>query len=161
MIGLGANLSDGTRDPIESLRAAVMELTDVPGVRVLARSKVYETAAVGPPQPDYLNAAILVECTRPLEELMASLLEVERGLGRERRERWGPRTIDLDILWAEDTIMDTPHLTVPHAHLRERAFAVKPLLDVVPDATDPGTRGLYADLVLPDAAAVRLSAHAL
>ncbi len=138
-----------------------MELTDVPGVRVLARSKVYETKAVGPPQPDYLNAAILVECTRPLDELMTSLLEVERGLGRERRERWAPRTIDLDILWAEDTILATPHLTVPHAHLHERSFAVKPLLDVVPDATDPNTRALYADLVLPDAADVRIATTAL
>lgn len=134
-----------------------MELTDVPGVRVLARSRIYETAPVGPPQPDYLNAAILVECTRPLGELMTSLLFIEKGLGRERRERWGPRTIDLDILWAEDTQLTSAHLTVPHPHLHERAFAVKPLLDVVPDATDPSTRALYADLVLPDATQVRLT----
>lgn len=157
MIGLGANLGER----VESLRAAVMELTDVPGVRVLARSRVYETAPVGPPQPDYLNAAILVECTRPLGELLTSLLEIERGLGRERRERWGPRTIDLDILWAEDTVLDTPQLTVPHAHLHERAFAVKPLVDVAPDATDPRTRTRYADLDLPDAASVRLASATL
>jgi 2-amino-4-hydroxy-6-hydroxymethyldihydropteridine diphosphokinase len=160
VIGLGANL-DGQRERIESLRAAVMELTDLDGVRVIARSRVYETAAVGPPQPDYLNAAILVECTRSLDELMTSLLEIERGLGRERREKWGPRTIDLDILWAEGTVQSTPHLTVPHPHLHERSFAIKPLLDVAPDATDPTTRERYADLTLGDAAGVRLSSATL
>lgn len=138
-----------------------MELTDLSGVRVIARSGVYETAAVGPPQPDYLNAAILVECTRTLDELMTSLLAIERGLGRERREKWGPRTIDLDILWADGTQQSTPHLTVPHPHLHERSFAIKPLLDVAPDATDPITRERYADLMLPDAQGVRLSTATL
>jgi len=157
VVGLGANLGDR----IATLRAAVAKLSSVAGVRVLARSHVYETAAVGPPQPDYLNAAILAECTIPLDDLMTELLAIEKSLGRERLEKWGPRTLDLDILWAEGVTQSTVHVTVPHPHLHERSFAIKPLLDVAPEATDPKTNTRYADLRLPDASDVRLATATL
>ena len=111
------------------LRAAALRLPDV-----VARSRVYETAPVGPPQADYLNAAVLVETSLEPLVLFETMLEIERALGRVRRERWGPRTIDLDLLWIEGRTVDAPNLKVPHPHLVERAFALLPLLDVVPGA---------------------------
>lgn len=157
VIGLGGNLGDR----IANLRGAIDRLAAVSGLRIVAKSYVYETAAVGPPQPDYLNAAILAECTLSLDDLMTSLLAIEKSLGRERLEKWGPRTIDLDILWAEGTTQSTAHVTVPHPHLHERSFALKPLLDVAPDALDPTTLTRYVDRKLPDATSVRLTALTL
>lgn len=104
---------------------------------VRARSYVYATEPVGgPPQGEFLNAAVRVECTQSPAELLDALLAIEQELGRVRRaeERWGPRTIDLDILWIEGVAVDTPRLTVPHPRLEERAFALAPLLDVAPNA---------------------------
>jgi 2-amino-4-hydroxy-6-hydroxymethyldihydropteridine diphosphokinase len=102
---------------------------------VLARSRVYVTAPVGgPPQPDYLNAAILIEWDRSAIALLDHLQAIELALGRVRGERNGPRTIDLDILWSDGPPIDEERLTVPHPRLKERAFALRPLLDVVPAA---------------------------
>src|SRR5262245_25178879 len=94
VLGLGGNL--GARAPL--LRAATALLEAQPGLTVLARSLVYETPALGPPQPDYLNAALRVEWVGKPEGLFAVMVHVEQLLGRERRERWGARTIDLDLL---------------------------------------------------------------
>jgi len=95
---------------------------------------VYESAAVGPPQGDYLNAAALVTWDGEPEALLDALLSIEAKLGRVRREKWGPRTIDLDVLWIEGREVRAPRLTVPHPELAKRTFAVAPLLDVVPVA---------------------------
>jgi len=123
------------------MRAAVRAVAT--RVHVVAGSRVYETAPVGPPQPDYLNAALLVETDLAPEALLDALLAVERELGRERRARWGPRVLDLDVLWIEGIAVDTPRLVVPHPHLRERAFALAPMLELVPDARDPRTGEPY------------------
>lgn len=122
------------------LRAAVSRL---PGV--VARSSVWETAPVGPPQPDYLNAAVL--CAVDLEPLalFEEMLAIERALGRVRAEKWGPRTIDLDLLFIEGRTVDDPRLVVPHPHLLERAFALLPLLEVLPDADLPKATVLEID----------------
>jgi 2-amino-4-hydroxy-6-hydroxymethyldihydropteridine diphosphokinase len=104
---------------------------------VRARSHVYATEPVGgPPQGEFLNAGLRVECMQSPEEVLDALLGIEQALGRVRRseERWGPRTIDLDILWIEGVRVDTPRLTVPHPRLPERAFALAPLLEVAPNA---------------------------
>lgn len=85
----------------------------------------------------FLNAALALETSLSPLALLDALLDVERRLGRVRRERWGPRSIDLDILWTDTGTFDSPRLTVPHPELRRRAFALRPLLDVAPDATDP------------------------
>jgi 2-amino-4-hydroxy-6-hydroxymethyldihydropteridine diphosphokinase len=115
------------------LRSAVEHLQQLRAA-VTARSAVYETAPVGPPQPDYLNAAVLVETSMAPLALFDAMLAIERELGRVRLEKWGPRTIDLDLLFIQDVSVNDPRLVVPHPHLRERAFALLPLLDVLPNA---------------------------
>lgn len=137
VIGLGGNLGDR----LQTLRAAVARLRATPGVTVLACSAVYESeplappagnAAPGaPPQPRYLNAAVAIASALPPRALLDALLAIEAGLGRVRRERWGPRTIDLDLLWGRDAVCE-PGLTVPHPALAERWFALLPLLEVAP-----------------------------
>jgi 2-amino-4-hydroxy-6-hydroxymethyldihydropteridine diphosphokinase len=128
VIGFGSNLGDR----LATMRAALAELALV--ARVESTSRVYESPAVGPPQPDYLNAAALVTWEGEPEALLDALLAIEAKLGRVRREKWGPRTIDLDVLWIEGREVHTARLTVPHPELAKRAFAVAPLLDVAPAA---------------------------
>ena len=140
VVGFGANLGDR----LGALRAAARELSKVASVE--RASRVYATAPVGPPQPEYLNAAALVTFDGTAEELLDALLAIEAALGRERRERWGPRTIDLDVLWIEGLALETPRLAVPHPRLHERAFALAPMLEIVPGAADPRTGKRY---VLP------------
>jgi 2-amino-4-hydroxy-6-hydroxymethyldihydropteridine diphosphokinase len=131
VIGLGSNLGDRRA----TLATAARRLEAFG--RILARSALYETEPVGPPQPRYLNAALLFRTELGPEPLLTALLAVEKELGRVRRERWGPRVIDLDILWLEGVVHASPALTVPHPSLRERPFALRPLLDVAPAACDP------------------------
>ncbi|HEX8792122.1 MAG TPA: 2-amino-4-hydroxy-6-hydroxymethyldihydropteridine diphosphokinase [Polyangiaceae bacterium] len=126
VIGFGSNLGDR----LATMRTALAELARA--ARVEATSRVYESAAVGPPQGDYLNAAALVTWEGEPEALLDALLAIEAKLGRVRREKWGPRTIDLDVLWIEGREVHGPRLTVPHPELAKRAFAVAPLLDVAP-----------------------------
>jgi 2-amino-4-hydroxy-6-hydroxymethyldihydropteridine diphosphokinase len=124
------------------MRLAVARHAEVATVR--ARSRVLETAPVGgPPQDAYLNAAVLVDYNGSPGALLDELLRIEADLGRTREVRWGPRTVDLDLLWAGDAIVDEPRLVVPHPRLAERAFALVPLLDLVPDARDPRTGTPY------------------
>jgi 2-amino-4-hydroxy-6-hydroxymethyldihydropteridine diphosphokinase len=135
VIGLGSNLGDRKR----VLVSAVAGLGTF--VTVTAVSSLYESEAVGPPQPDYLNAAVRgVYPEGDAGRLLGRLLELERAHGRERRVRWGPRTLDLDILWISDVEVSLPTLVVPHPHLHEREFALLPLLDVAPEAVHPRTR---------------------
>ena len=124
-VGLGANLGDRH----EAFRRA-LEL--LPGV-VEAVSPRYETAPIGPPQPSFLNAAVRLRTTLAPLALLDALLAVERTLGRDRAQetRWGPRTLDLDVLLWPGRTLDEPRLRVPHPRLGERAFALAPLLDVL------------------------------
>lgn len=134
VVGLGANLGDR----LATMRAALEALARVSTIEKV--SSVYRTAPVGgPPQPDYLNAAVLVEVEAGPRELLHSLLSIEAGLGRERRERNGPRVIDLDILWIDGIVVKSEELEVPHPRLKERAFALVPMLEVAPGAKDPRT----------------------
>ena len=139
VIGIGANLGDR----LATMREAVARIHALAGVRVLARSRVYETAPVGgPPQPAFLNAAILLETSLAPVALLAALLRTEVELGRVRGEgevRFGPRTVDLDVLWIDGLVVDEPGLVVPHPRMHDRAFALVPLLDVAPAAVDPRT----------------------
>jgi 2-amino-4-hydroxy-6-hydroxymethyldihydropteridine diphosphokinase len=140
-VGLGANV--GNRR--ENLDRAVELLAAERGVRVLAVSSVRETDPVGyQDQPRFLNAACAVETELGPRELLERLLAIERALGRERTgPRFGPRTIDLDLLLYGDETLDQPGLTVPHPRLAERLFVLEPLHELAPD------------LVLPDGRAVR------
>jgi len=123
------------------MQRAVASLRRLEHVRVIATSRVWETEPVGgPPQPHYLNAAVGVECTFSPLELLDATMAIEHDLGRERGpERFGPRTIDIDVLWIKNVECTESRLTVPHPRLLERAFALLPLLDVFPDARDPRT----------------------
>ena len=150
VIGIGSN--EGDREGY--IRAAIDRLSADPDLHVLERSTIYESPpAGGPPQGDYLNAAVLVATAIAPREILRRLLDVERSLGRTRTaaQRWGPRTIDLDVLWIEGEAVDEPDLTVPHPRLKERPFAVRPLLELVPDAADPHTTAPYS--ALPSATA--------
>jgi 2-amino-4-hydroxy-6-hydroxymethyldihydropteridine diphosphokinase len=150
VVGLGANLGDRRA----TLEQAARGLGDLG--RLITTSYLYETAPVGPPQPDCLNAAARMTFDGGLLELLERLLVLERAAGRERRVRWGPRTLDLDILWVRGETMQTSELTVPHSGLSVRPFALIPLLDVAPDATDPRSGVAYADVLARlDAASVR------
>ena len=135
-VGLGANLGDreGT------MRSALELLDDVDGIEVVAVSRFRETEPWGvEDQPRFLNAAARVETTLSPRELLAALLGVERALGRTRQgPRFGPRTIDLDLLLYGDEVVDEPGLTVPHPRLHERAFALEPLLELDPGLEIPG-----------------------
>lgn len=143
VIGLGSNLDS----PRDQLARAVDRIAGIEGLTILARSKLYDSAPlvapsdasfVAPPQPRYLNAAILVSWWSSPDQLLERLLEIERSMGRVRHERWGPRVIDLDLLWSSEGAFHNERLTVPHPELTRRAFALSPLLDVV-----PGLRALY------------------
>ena len=143
-VGLGANLGD--RDA--TLGAAIAMLDGLEGVRVAAVSEFRETDPVGYlEQPRFLNAAAELETTIPPAELLASLLEIERALGRTRDgPRFGPRTIDLDLLLVDGVVVEEPGLTVPHPRLHERRFALEPLADLDPQLVVAG-HGTVAQLL--------------
>ncbi|WP_027482767.1 2-amino-4-hydroxy-6-hydroxymethyldihydropteridine diphosphokinase [Deinococcus pimensis] len=133
VVALGANLGD-PRAALSAARASLARL----GL-IVAASDVYRTAPVGGPpgQPDYLNAAVRLRTDLAPGELLRELLRIEREAGRERRERWGPRTLDLDLLLRGDVVLDTPELTLPHPRLMERAFVLAPLAQVWPGWRHP------------------------
>jgi 2-amino-4-hydroxy-6-hydroxymethyldihydropteridine diphosphokinase len=139
VIGLGGNVGD-----VRAAFASVVRECATWG-RVLGISPWYETEPVGPPQANFLNGALRLATVIPPLELLDRLLALEAGAGRERRERWGPRTLDLDVLWIRGRAFDSERLTVPHPRLPERAFALVPLLAVAPDAWDPRTGVRYRD----------------
>jgi 2-amino-4-hydroxy-6-hydroxymethyldihydropteridine diphosphokinase len=115
--------------------------------KIEAVSQLYETDPVGGPvQPDFFNAAVCLRTPLVPQRLLEEILIVERNHGRIRDSRWGPRSLDLDILWIEGISVDLPGLRVPHARLVERSFALVPLLDVVPNAIDPNTGKAYRDI---------------
>jgi 2-amino-4-hydroxy-6-hydroxymethyldihydropteridine diphosphokinase len=136
-IGLGGNLGDAAA----TLRQAIGALDDLPGTRLLRVSRLYRTPAWGvTAQPDFINAVAVVETTLAPRALLDGLLAIERRHGRVRMqgERWGPRTLDLDLLLHGDAQLDMPGLQVPHPRLHERAFALLPLVEAWPDAMIPG-----------------------
>ena len=146
-LALGSNLGDR----LEHLRAAVRKLDATEGVDVVRSSRVYETEPVGPPQPAYLNAVIQVDTTLSPRELLESALGVEDSLGRVRAERWGPRTIDVDILVYDERTVDEPDLVIPHPRMHERGFVLIPLSELDADAMLPGGRRLSTHRLPPDA----------
>lgn len=128
LVGLGGNLGD----PAAAIEAAVRGL-ERGGVAVTARSSLYRTRPVGRlDQPDFVNAALAGRTALSPRALLDLALAVEAGLGRVRRERWGPRLIDIDLLAYDDVTLDEPGLTLPHPQLTTRAFVLAPLLDVAP-----------------------------
>ncbi len=129
-LALGSNLGDRRAH----LAAALAALTRHPQTRVTAVSPVYETKAVGvTDQPDFLNCVVRLETDLSPHALLDLCLATEQQLGRVRHERWGPRTVDLDILLHGDTTLDDDRLTLPHPRMQERTFVLAPLADLAPD----------------------------
>jgi len=145
VLSLGSNL--GNR--LETLQGAIDALEDTPGVRIKAVSPVYETAPWGVEpgsQPSYFNAVVLLKTTLPPSSLLERAHAVEEAFHRVRDERWGARTLDVDIVAYADVVDDDPHLTLPHPRAHERAFVLAPWHDVEPEAQLPGL-GTVADLL--------------
>jgi 2-amino-4-hydroxy-6-hydroxymethyldihydropteridine diphosphokinase len=150
---LGSNLGDR----LATLQGAVDALAQTDGVDIAAVSGVFETDPVGgPQQPDFLNAVVVVLTSLSARELLDRAHEIEQQHGRLRAERWGPRTLDVDVLVVGDELVAEPDLVVPHPRAGERAFVLLPWLDADPDAALPG-RGPVADLLSDvDASGVHL-----
>ncbi|MFM2095910.1 MAG: 2-amino-4-hydroxy-6-hydroxymethyldihydropteridine pyrophosphokinae [Planctomycetota bacterium] len=137
LIGFGANQGD----PIATFQAAIEALGRTEGVRVTRVSRLYRTTAVGGPtgQRDYTNGVIRCETTLAPEQLLGVLQRIETRLGRERKERWGPRVVDLDLLLVGDALRHTEHLVLPHPRMAFRAFVLEPACEVASEITDPRT----------------------
>lgn len=128
-LGLGGNIGDA-----RATIAAALEEMDRRGARLLARSSDYETPPWGKTdQQPFVNACAIVETALSPHELLALCLQVEQDLGRVRKEKWGPRVIDIDVLAFEERVIDTPDLIVPHRYMLERAFVLVPLAEIAPD----------------------------
>ena len=129
-LGLGGNLGD----PVAAFAAALARLHAHAAVQMKAASSVWRTAPWGKlDQPEFRNMAVLIETSLSADDLLALCLEIERESGRERRERWGPRTLDIDILTYGGQLIDRPGLQVPHPRIAERAFVLAPLAEIAPE----------------------------
>jgi 2-amino-4-hydroxy-6-hydroxymethyldihydropteridine diphosphokinase len=143
VLALGSNLGDR----LANLQRGVDLLLAEPGLGEVVASPVYETAPVGGPgQPDYLNAVLVATTSLPPRAVLARGLAAEQALHRVREERWGPRTLDVDVIVYGDLVSADPDLTLPHPRAHERAFVLAPWHDVDPAAVIPG-RGPVADLL--------------
>ena len=138
-IGLGSNLEQ----PLEQVQTALSELDELPQTRLLQSSSLYRSDPMGPAdQPDYINAVAAVETSLTPDELLSELQNLEATHQRVRKERWGPRTLDLDLLLYGNVCINSEHLTVPHPGLSERNFVLMPLFEIAPDLILPDNRTL-------------------
>ncbi len=143
VLSLGSNLGDR----LDNLQGAIDALFDAPGLDFVAISPVYETAPVGgPEQGDFLNVVIVANSRVAPESLLERVLNIEDAMARERRVRWGPRTLDIDIVVMGDVTSEDPTLLLPHPRAHERAFVLVPWCDVDPEASLPGW-GPLSDLL--------------
>jgi 2-amino-4-hydroxy-6-hydroxymethyldihydropteridine diphosphokinase len=145
-IALGSNLGDRAAN----LHRAIDLLRATPGIHVTAVSSFLDNPAVGGPagSPPFLNAAASLETTLPPDRLLRRLLEIEHEMGRQRRQKWEPRVIDLDLLLYGDRVIHTPELKVPHPLLPERDFVLKPLAEIAPDIIHPVSRRSVREMLL-------------
>ena len=147
-LALGSN--EGDR--LSTLQRAVDLLDGAAGITIRRSSRIYETEPVGgPPQPDFLNAVVDARTSLDARELLEACHRVERSLGRERVVRWGPRTIDIDILTYGRERIDEPDLVIPHARMHERGFVLAPLLELDADPPLPAGVRIDSTRLTPDA----------
>ena len=145
-IGLGSNLDD----PERRIARAVENLEALPDTQVTARSSLYRSAPLGPPdQPDFLNAAVILRTALGPRDLLGRLKAIERDQGRKPGPRWGPRVIDLDLLVYADAVIDEPGLVVPHPGIALRNFVLLPLREIAPDLEVHGL-GCVADIAVDE-----------
>jgi 2-amino-4-hydroxy-6-hydroxymethyldihydropteridine diphosphokinase len=134
-VAIGSNLND----PQAQVQAALVRLAALPETRALLRSRLYRTRPMGPQdQPYFVNAAAGLLTQLRARELLAALLQIEQSMGRRRQERWGPRVIDLDLVWMPGETVDEPGLTLPHPGVSMRNFVLYPLADIAPTLAIPG-----------------------
>jgi 2-amino-4-hydroxy-6-hydroxymethyldihydropteridine diphosphokinase len=134
-VAIGSNLGQ----PQARVREAFERLAASPAMRLVARSRLYETHPMGPQdQPNFVNAAAGILSQLPARELLTRLLGIETAMGRNRRERWGPRVIDLDLLWMPGESIAEDGITVPHPGVSTRNFVLYPLADIAPTLSIPG-----------------------
>jgi 2-amino-4-hydroxy-6-hydroxymethyldihydropteridine diphosphokinase len=134
-VAIGSNLDH----PQARVQEAFERLDAAPGMQMISRSRLYRTHPMGPQdQPDFVNAAAGILTQLPARELLAQLLKIEAMMGRNRRERWGPRVIDLDLLWLLGERVDEAGLTLPHPGVSTRNFVLYPLADIAPTLSIPG-----------------------
>ncbi len=142
-LALGANLGD----PASQLAEATRRVAG-PQLEVMARSRLYRSAPVGPPgQPDYLNAVIEVQTSFSPTDLLKHTQAIENAMGRVKSVRWGPRVVDIDIALYGDEVVHTPDLVIPHRELARRRFVLAPLADIAPDLIVPGLGKSVAQLL--------------
>jgi len=141
-VGIGSNL----QQPIQQVRQAIQAMAEIPDTQLLAASRLYRSTPMGPQeQPDYINAVVCLDTALAAEQLLQLLHDIERAQGRVRDgSRWGPRTLDLDILLYGDETINLPQLVVPHPGLHERNFVLYPLQELAPDLMIPGRGPLSA-----------------
>jgi len=134
-IAIGSNLAS----PLEQVNAAITALGEIPHSQIVALSQFYRTPPLGPQdQPDYLNAAVALDTTLDADTLLDHTQRIELAQGRVRKaERWGPRTLDLDIMLFGDNVINTPRLTVPHYDMHNRGFMLWPLFEIAPEVRFP------------------------
>ncbi|NJR48975.1 MAG: 2-amino-4-hydroxy-6-hydroxymethyldihydropteridine diphosphokinase [Leptolyngbyaceae cyanobacterium CSU_1_3] len=135
-IALGSNLGNSRK----ILESALEQLDRLPGISLIQRSHWYQNKAVtltDTPQPDYLNGCALLKTTLTPSQLLHTLLDIETQFGRVRQERWGARTLDLDLLLFNDVILSTDDLQIPHPRLSDRPFVLMPLVEIAPDWLEP------------------------
>jgi 2-amino-4-hydroxy-6-hydroxymethyldihydropteridine diphosphokinase len=132
-IGLGSNLGDSR----SILNSVIDRLRSHSQIKVITVSRWYQTAPIGPPQPDYLNGCATLQTSLEAMDLLNVLHSIESDFGRVRQERWGARTLDLDLLLYDDLIIDLPTLQLPHPRMLERAFVLVPLSEIAPDTIEP------------------------
>jgi 2-amino-4-hydroxy-6-hydroxymethyldihydropteridine diphosphokinase len=134
-VAIGSNLND----PSARVREAFEHLAALPATRLVLRSRRYATRPMGPQdQPDFVNAAAGLLTQTSARELLGGLLAIEAAMGRQRQQRWGPRVIDLDLLWMPGEAVDEPGLTLPHPGVSTRNFVLYPLADIAPTLSIPG-----------------------
>jgi 2-amino-4-hydroxy-6-hydroxymethyldihydropteridine diphosphokinase len=142
-LSLGGNLGN-TREIFEGAYPLIEKKIG----KISVYSSIYQTQAWGPiPQADFLNQVLLVNTSLKAEACLAEILEIEREFGRERKERWGPRTLDLDILYYGDKVIAESDLSIPHPRIAERKFILTPLAEIAPTFTDPASRKTMVTLL--------------
>ncbi|HCY7593205.1 TPA: 2-amino-4-hydroxy-6-hydroxymethyldihydropteridine diphosphokinase [Staphylococcus aureus] len=146
-LGLGSNIGDRE----SQLNDAIKILNEYDGINVSNISPIYETAPVGyTEQPNFLNLCVEIQTTLTVLQLLECCLKIEECLHRVRKERWGPRTLDVDILLYGEEMIDLPKLSVPHPRMNERAFVLIPLNDIAANVIEPRSKLKVKDLVFVD-----------
>jgi 2-amino-4-hydroxy-6-hydroxymethyldihydropteridine diphosphokinase len=143
-IALGSNLGDS----LKILNNAVDKIANTTGIDLISRSTWHKTKPIGSPQPDYLNGCITIKTRLLPEDLLGCLLYIEQEFGRERGERWGARTLDLDIILYGDSIIHSATLEIPHPRMRERLFVLMPLTEIASNWVDPVTKLTISQLLV-------------